>query len=90
MKGLFQPENKIFFPEEFHISKDRKTILGESIFRDILYLEYRDTEAGSNPREYNGLKKTNKEILKSLLKDHKNMFRLENFNRYKPKRGIEL
>ena len=49
--------------------------MGEVPFSEILFLDYRDTEAGSNPREYIGLKKTNESIIKSLLKDCENMFR---------------
>lgn len=67
--------NTIHFSEKFFLSDDHKTIMGEVPFKEILFLEYRDTEAGSNPREYNGLKPTNINILKSLLKDYKNMFR---------------
>lgn len=68
-------ENTMFFSEKFFLSDDNKTIMGEVVFKEILFLEYRDTEAGSNPREYYGLKQTNVNILKSLLKDYKNMFR---------------
>lgn len=67
--------NIIEFAEPFYISNDKKTIMGEVPFSEILFLEYRDTEAGSNPREYIGLKKTNESIIKSLLKDYENMFR---------------
>jgi hypothetical protein len=67
--------NRIEFVEPFYISSDKKTIMGEVAFSEIIFLEYRDTEAGSNPREYTGLKATNENIIKSLLKDHKNMFR---------------
>ena len=63
------------FCEPFYKSKDEKTIMGEVPFKEILFLEYRDTEAGSNPREYYGIKKVNKAILKSILKDSTNMFR---------------
>ncbi len=65
----------ITFPEEFYKSSDNKTIMGEVSFKEILFLEYRDTEAGSNPREYAGLKKTNLHILHSILTDSHNMFR---------------
>ena len=65
---------KLTFPEKFYFSTDRKTIMGEITFKEILFLDYRDTEAGSNPREYNGLKKTNKVILQSLL-SHAEMFK---------------
>lgn len=75
MKNTFTYEKKLHFPDRYLISKDKGTIMGETIFKDILFLDYRDTEAGSNPREYNGLKKTNLEILKSVLVDYKNMFR---------------
>lgn len=68
-------ENTIVFSENFYLSDDKKTIMGEVPFSEILFLDYRDTEAGSNPREYIGLKKTNKNIIKSLLKDYENMFR---------------
>ena len=67
--------NSIEFSEPFYMSNDKKTIMGEVPFSEILFLDYRDTEAGSNPREYIGLKKTNESIIKSLLKDYKNMFR---------------
>ena len=49
--------------------------MGEVAFKEILFIEYRDTEAGSNPREYTGLKKTNLQLLLSLLQDSENMFR---------------
>lgn len=68
-------KNIMFFSEKFFLSDDSKTIMGEVPFKEILFLEYRDTEAGSNPREYYGLQRTNVNILKSLLKDYKNMFR---------------
>jgi IMP cyclohydrolase len=67
--------NTIEFAEPFYMSNDKKTVMGEVPFSEILFLEYRDTEAGSNPREYIGLKKTNESIIKSLLKDCENMFR---------------
>ncbi len=75
MNNLFADLKSLTFPGKYFVSEDKKTILGETRFRDILFLDYRDTEAGSNPREYAGLKKTNEEILKSLLRDYKNMFR---------------
>ena len=65
---------KLTFPEKFYFSTDRKTIMGEIPFKEILFLDYRDTEAGSNPREYIGLKKTHKVILKSILA-HNELFR---------------
>lgn len=65
---------KLTFPEKFYFSTDRKTIMGEIPFKEILFLDYRDTEAGSNPREYIGLKKTNKVILQSILA-HDELFR---------------
>jgi len=65
----------ITFSEKFYKSSDDKTVMGEVAFKEILFLDYRETEAGSNPREYNGLKKTNLNIIKSLLKDYSNMFR---------------
>lgn len=73
-------ENKtISFSEPFYKSSDAKTIMGEVPFKEILFLEYRETEAGSNPREYIGLKKgqnnTNRQILHSLLIDSTNNFR---------------
>jgi hypothetical protein len=67
--------SNIVFPEGYFKSDDNKTVMGEITFGQILFLDYRETEAGSNPREYNGLKQTNLKILKSLLKDYKNMFR---------------
>src|SRR3990172_11723609 len=65
---------QLSFPEKFYCSTDRKTIMGEIPFKEILFLDYRDTEAGSNPREYIGLKKTNKVILQSILA-HDELFR---------------
>lgn len=66
----------ISFSKNYYKSEDNKTIMGETSFKEILFLDYRETEAGSNPREYKGLnKKTNEKIIKSLFKDHKNMFR---------------
>ncbi len=65
---------KLTFSEKFYFSTDRKTIMGEIPFKEILFLDYRDTEAGSNPREYIGLKKTNKVILQSILA-HDELFR---------------
>lgn len=65
----------ISFSEPFYKSLNAKTIMGEVPFKEILFLEYRETEAGSNPREYIGLKKTNRQILHSLLTDSANMFR---------------
>lgn len=67
--------NKITFLEPFFLSKDSKTIMGEVPVKQILFLDYRDTEAGSNPREYNGLKKTNAKIFDSLLTENAKMFR---------------
>jgi len=64
----------ITFSEDYYRSLDNKTIMGEVPFKEILFLDYRETEAGSNPREYAGLKKTNLKIIESLLED-KNMFR---------------
>lgn len=65
---------KIDFCDRPYLSQDGKTIMGEVAFKEILFLDYRETEAGSNPREYYGLKKTNLVILKSLL-EHPDMFR---------------
>jgi len=65
---------KIDFCDKPYLSQDGKTIMGEVAFKEILFLDYRETEAGSNPREYYGLKKTNLVILKSLL-EHPDMFR---------------
>lgn len=65
---------QLTFPEKFYCSTDCKTIMGEISFREILFLDYRDTEAGSNPREYIGLIKTNKVILQSML-SHTKMFK---------------
>lgn len=75
--NIFEKLNKntIEFAENYYLSNDGKTIMGEVSFTEILFLDYRDTEAGSNPREFIGLKNTNENILKSLLKDYKNMFR---------------
>ena len=41
--------NEITFSEPYFISQDKKTIMGEVPFSEILFLDYRDTEAGSNP-----------------------------------------
>jgi hypothetical protein len=65
---------KLTFSDMFYRSKDDKTIMGEVSLKEILFLDYRDSEAGSNPREYNGLQKANLEIFKSLLA-HQDMFR---------------
>jgi len=83
-------EKKMYFPDEYFISQDKKSILGEVTFKDILFLDYRDTDAGSNPREYVGLKKTNLEIIKSLLKDYKGMFRFLHSGVIVSATGIEL
>lgn len=56
----------ISFSEPFYKSLNAKTIMGEVPFKEILFLEYRETEAGSNPREYIGLKKTNRQIFSSF------------------------
>lgn len=66
---------RITFSEIYYESSDGKTIMGEIPFKEILFLDYRDTDAGSNPREYNGLKKANLKILDSLLNDSINRFR---------------
>lgn len=68
-------DRSISFTEKFYFSYDEKSVMGEVAFREILFLDYRDSEAGSNPREYKGLGGTNSNILKSLLKDPENMFR---------------
>jgi hypothetical protein len=68
-------KKRIIFAESFYQSADGKTVMGEVPFKEILFLDYRDTEAGSNPREYAGLKKSNGIIIKSVLKDSANMFR---------------
>lgn len=68
-------KNEIAFSEQFYFSKDKKTVMGEVPFSEILFLDYRDTEAGSNPREFIGIQKTNVNILKSLLADPTNLFR---------------
>ncbi|GIK23052.1 MAG: hypothetical protein BroJett005_24660 [Ignavibacteriota bacterium] len=68
-------KNEITFSEQFFLSKDKKTIMGEVPFSEILFLDYRDTEAGSNPREFIGINKTNIKILKSLLSDPTRLFR---------------
>jgi hypothetical protein len=65
---------KLSFSEKFYRSEDGKTIMGEVPFKQFLFIDYRETEAGSNPREYTGLKKTNKTVLMSLLA-HNKMFR---------------
>lgn len=67
--------NEITFSEPYFISQDKKTIMGEVPFSEILFLDYRDTEAGSNPREFIGIKKTNIKIIKSLLSSPANKFR---------------
>jgi hypothetical protein len=68
-------KSTIVFSEGYFKSSDNKTVMGEIPFRQILFLDYRETEAGSNPREYNGLKHTNLNILKSFLENPNNMFR---------------
>ncbi|MEM4261104.1 MAG: hypothetical protein QXG00_07720 [Candidatus Woesearchaeota archaeon] len=68
-------KNELHFSEPFYVSKDNKTIMGEVPFSEILFLDYRDTDAGSNPREFNGLRKSNVSIIKSLLENPKNLFR---------------
>jgi len=68
-------KNEITFSEQYFISKDKKTIMGEIPFSEIIFLDYRDTEAGSNPREFIGIKKTNVNILQSLLTEPTNLFR---------------
>jgi len=67
--------NEITFSEPFYYSKDKKTIMGEVPFSEILFLDYRDTEAGSNPREFTGIKYTNVKILTSLLESPAHLFR---------------
>lgn len=68
-------KNEINFSDQFYFAKDRKTVLGEVPFSEILFFDYRDTEAGSNPREFIGIQKTNINILKSLLTEPTNLFR---------------
>ncbi len=68
-------KNEITFSEPFYYSKDKKTIMGEVPFSEILFLDYRDTEAGSNPREFAGIKNTNIKILTSLLANPAHLFR---------------
>ncbi|MCZ6702106.1 MAG: hypothetical protein O6940_03595 [Ignavibacteria bacterium] len=65
----------ITFSESYYLSKDGKTIMGEMPFKEILFWPYRDTEAGSNPREYYGIQHTNMKILQSLLMDNEHLFR---------------
>ncbi len=72
---MLKKENRISFEDGFYSSANLQTIMGETYFKDILFLDYRDSEAGSNPREYTGLKKANNEIIRSLLKDPIQMFR---------------
>jgi len=72
---MLKKENRISFEDGFYISTNQQTIMGETYFKDILFLDYRDSESGSNPREYTGLQKANNEIIRSLLKDPTNMFR---------------
>jgi len=77
IKGIKQinKDKVITFTEDYYKASDNKTVMGEVQLREILFLDYRETEAGSNPREYIGLKKANLNILESLLEDQ-NMFRI--------------
>lgn len=59
--------NKLFFAQPPYISSDGHTLMGEVSVKNLLFIPYRDTEAGSNPREFNGLKKSNLEVFKSML-----------------------
>ena len=66
---------KIKFAEKYYKSEDNKTTMGEVSIKQILFLNYKETEAGSNPREFIGLKKSNIEIFESLLQNYDNLFR---------------
>ncbi len=66
---------KIKFVEKYYKSEDNKTTMGEVSIKQILFLNYKETEAGSNPREFTGLKKSNIEIFESLLQNYSDLFR---------------
>jgi hypothetical protein len=51
LKGIGE-NRKLSFIEKFYRSEDGKTIMGEVPFKQFLFIDYRETEAGSNPREY--------------------------------------
>lgn len=52
-----------------------KEILASTTLGQLLAVPYKDSDAGSNPREFQGMKSTtNKKILQSLLKNHKTTF----------------
>ena len=66
---------EIKFVDVPYCSSDQRTILGETTFGELLFLPYRDTNIGSNPREYIGLKKTNISIFNSLINNYNYLFR---------------
>jgi hypothetical protein len=52
-----------------------EAILGETTIGQLLAVPSKDSEAGSNPREFQGMKsRTNKKILESFLKNHNRAF----------------
>lgn len=52
-----------------------EAILGETTIGQLLAVPAKDSEAGSNPREFQGMKsRTNKKILESFLKNHNRAF----------------
>ncbi|PDY91014.1 hypothetical protein CON09_15920 [Bacillus anthracis] len=46
---------------------NKEVVFGQTTLGQLLPIPYRDTEAGSNPREYQGLTEVNKRILESFL-----------------------
>lgn len=67
--------NGIQFVDDIFWSTDQKTIMGETTFGSILFLPYRNTNIGSNPREYTGLKKSNVSIFRSVVNHYDYLFR---------------
>jgi hypothetical protein len=52
-----------------------EAVLGETTLGQLLGVPSKDSEAGSNPREFQGMKsRTNKKILESFLKNHNRAF----------------
>lgn len=46
-------------------------VLASTNFRNLLPIQYLDTDAGSNPREFQGMTPVNIKILKSMIKNPK-------------------
>jgi hypothetical protein len=54
-----------------------EAVMGLAAFGQLLVVPYKDSAAGSNPREFQGMKSaTNKKILESLLKNQKTFWAL--------------